>query len=60
MSKIAASPRKPPYTVTSFSLPRDLVAELREASRRTDISQTALVRRGLRHVLTELEKEQAA
>jgi Ribbon-helix-helix domain len=60
MSESAAvSIRREPLSKTSFKLPPALLAELREASERTDISQAALVRRGIKLALRDLQEHAA-
>ncbi len=44
----------------SFTLPAELIAELRDVSQKSEVPQAAIVRRGIRQQLAALKQEQAA
>jgi predicted DNA-binding protein len=59
MVQAAAPARRKKFINTSFTLPADLLAELRAASERTELPQTVILRRALRRELAEMQKDAA-
>ena len=58
MPEPAVAPQKR-FLKTSFTLPADVIEELRAVSERTELPQTVILRRALRRELAEMQEDAA-